>query len=157
MPNEWAPVVYGRTLRADYRSNLIAVPEGFGPVEIEWVRKVADAALTRDSERWVVFGNDRFRVVGLACPASAVSADRNADEFGRPIRVFLGWVCRVPFASLPARELDRFKSLYSEYLLPRWEEDPAKEAWNRVVAYPFAHTLPPATLSGRPEHAEPPS
>ncbi len=137
--SSWAPIVHGRTYLVDFRSNLIVVPEDFHEQEIVWARAHI-LVTTRQAEklpgrpRWSIFKSERHCVVGVTCMADEVSETMTRDSAnasdldpskpnpkGRPLYVFLGWVCRAPFAPVPPRELCWYRELY-HYVRARWAE-----------------------------------
>lgn len=135
----WTPLVHGRTYEADYRSNLLAVPDGFTSADLDWampfIQGTFDNFLVKgvpEPVHWSVFKNNRYCVVGLTCLAHQVSEDMNRDVGNRVLPVFLGYVCQeVIKPVLPRMEIGekgsqdkpggQFSELY-RYARERWRE-----------------------------------
>jgi len=126
--SEWAAIIYGRTYEVDFR--LLTRPKDFNNKAVNWAKEHILATMRSPEElygcqRWSVFQDDDYCVVGLTCMASDLSEEMNADEVHRPIYVFVGFVTRrkngvtIP---IPSRNLEPFKKIYKEYVSKRWEE-----------------------------------
>jgi len=119
---EWATIIYGRTVHHDFR--LLVKPDGFGTDETKWAERHILALLRseeklRKGERWAVFKNEKYCVVGVGCMAVQLSADMNKDPSRRNLYAFVGVVSKG-FSGIPAMEIEPFKKLYEKYVRPRW-------------------------------------
>src|SRR6266851_2011254 len=88
----WAPVVYGRTRRADFWWR--AVPAGLG--HRGWLADVVPAAVAGgrllERPRFLLSRSEDDRIlIGVACRAAELSEDMNSHE-RRPLYCFVGWV-----------------------------------------------------------------
>ena len=145
---DWAPLVYGRTFAADYRTDLIACPEDFDESLRTWATGFIQATTLNPSQlhgrpRWSVFQDHRHRVVGITCMGSMVATNDIKDEHGREVYVFLGWVCQTPFAPLPPMDLTYFKSLY-DHVRDRWREKPYEK--DRLFPKPYVPLPEPPAI-----------
>ena len=97
---EWHLLVHGRTRFVDFPDDLIAAPAAFSPDDLAWAKQFVNATTDNgrglhEGPRWVMFKSRGCCVFGTACMASEVSADEIFDQYGRPVYVFLGYVCLV--------------------------------------------------------------
>ncbi|OQW92332.1 MAG: hypothetical protein BWK78_01990 [Thiotrichaceae bacterium IS1] len=125
---KWATIIYGRTYEVDFR--LLVKPHDFNEETTEWAKDHilvavrSEEELLKGRQRWTIFQNDNYRIVGVTCMASDLSVDMNADRVGRPLYTFVGFVCRQTDNSifLPAMNIELFKGVYGKYVRPRWLE-----------------------------------
>ncbi|MBW3543006.1 MAG: hypothetical protein KY476_22320 [Planctomycetes bacterium] len=135
----WAPLVFGRTLKVDFR--LLAIPEGMAKADVQWLQSHINGSTVypddlRDGHRWSLFKNDRYCGFGLTCMAQLVSTHRVIVE-NRELYLFAGYVSRIdrsqwpdpphhpPLPILPAVDrppFDVLRTLY-EYVDFLWNDD----------------------------------
>jgi|GEM_PF-3800844 len=125
--NKWATIIYGRTYEVDFR--LLTRPEDFDDKSIQWAKShilvtTRYAEKLPQNQRWTIFQNDQYRIVGLTCMTSELSENMNADKAGRPLFVFVGFVSyKKDNLSIPAMdETYPFKEAYEKHVHPRWLE-----------------------------------
>lgn len=94
----WAPLVYARTLKVDFR--LLAIPDGMDAVDLDWLRECIEGSTVdpdhlRDHSRVSLFRNERFCAFGVTCMAGLLSS-RNAKVGNRELYLFAGYATRAP-------------------------------------------------------------
>jgi hypothetical protein len=161
-PDQWASVVYGRTLNADIWWR--ALPESFDRTGREADAVLAaiggGRALSR-SPRFVLARRRVGTLVGVVCQASELSPDMNSDG-RRPLFCFVGWFCadahvRVPQLAAMEEDWRQWAAEdYQRWMGPAWNAHPSKV---RMPSLTSPETPPwqlpgssPGALDVLPEH-----
>ena len=130
-----APIIHARTMDVDFRSNLLVVPENFGPEQVQWARKFILAStryfeFSGENGRRVVFGNRDLVVTGLSIRIEDLykhcgKAPRyhQVDSTNRTNFAFIGFV--IP-GSCVKKGFDVPESMlleqFERYMALRWED-----------------------------------
>ena len=119
-------------------SGISLFREDFAPADRKWAEAYISASTAMperlaESPRWVIFHNDRFWVVGVACMMRdligmpvAGEDDITRDKMGRPLYLFAGYVAlynpttRIVIPPYSA-SLERFRPL-AHVVRQRWRE-----------------------------------
>lgn len=94
----WAPLVYARTLKVDFR--LLAIPGEADAADLEWLRECVEGSTVypdelRENSRVSLFRNDRLCAFGVTCMAGLLSG-RNTKVGSRELYLFSGYVTPAP-------------------------------------------------------------
>ena len=153
----WAPVVYGRTRRADVWWR--ALPAFADP---QWLKEsvhavVAGGRRLGDAPRFLLTQDRRYRLVGVACQARELSETMNSDG-SRALYCFVGWVAERTADEPHVPELAELQRRYVEWASPEYERW-VREDWDvhpadarRVHETPVA---PPPWTADEPGCGEP--
>jgi hypothetical protein len=122
--SKWAPIVYSRTFKDDYR--FLAYPSDLNQDEIDWIRShiqstFRSAEKLRSSCRWSIFKiSESICVVGLSCMGDDIAdGEKVIDQNDRRVHLFVGYASRYPFSFLPKRDINDFKLLY-KFVKSKW-------------------------------------
>lgn len=131
----WAPVVYAPTYRVDFR--LICAPRALAHGALrKWVTSFVVPTLyapdqTREFQRWALFQNDAWRVVGVGCRATDVAHVNEVkvrDDHSRRLWLFVGYAAQrdgtghYPCPPMCDTSLAPFKDLY-DFVLRHWDDE----------------------------------
>jgi hypothetical protein len=131
-PDQWASVVYGRTLNADIWWR--ALPESFdrrGPEADAVLAAIGGGRSLSRSPRFVLAHRRVDTLVGVVCQASELSPDMNSDG-RRPLFCFVGWFCadahvRVPQLAVVEENWRQWAAEdYQRWMRPAWNAHPSK-------------------------------
>ena len=94
----WAPLVYARTLKVDFR--LLAIPQELPAADLEWFRDCAEGSTVypdelREGSRVSLFRTPDYCAFGVTCMAGLVSS-RNTRVGNRELYLFAGYVTPAP-------------------------------------------------------------
>jgi hypothetical protein len=123
-PSMWAPIVYSRTYKDDYR--FITYPKDLKKDEIDYIRSHIGASFRspeklRTDKRWLFLKKESdLYCVGLSCMGSDISdGEEVRDENGRKVHLFIGYVSKKCSSQVLERNLAQFKQLY-KYVQDKW-------------------------------------
>ncbi len=121
MPDEvWAPVVYGRTVRAD--SWWRAAPSGL-PYR-GWLGDLVAVVVAGgehlDRPRFLLARWNEHWVTGVACMAAELDTELASDG-RRPLYTFVGWAAPADSAARPPA-LDQMEAHFREWAAPVYQE-----------------------------------
>jgi ADP-ribose pyrophosphatase YjhB (NUDIX family) len=128
----WAPIVYGRTVRAD--SWWRAVPSGIA--HREWLGALVSAIVAGgehlESPRFLLAHWADHWVVGVACMAAELAPELASDG-SRPLYTFVGWAAPADAGSAPPQLVDfeaEFRKwagpVYRHWVGRDWQQHPSK-------------------------------
>lgn len=94
----WAPLVYARTLKVDFR--LLAIPQDVPASDLEWFRECVEGSTVypdelREDSRVSLFRTPDYCAFGVTCMAGLLSS-RNTRVGNRELYLFAGYVTRAP-------------------------------------------------------------
>ncbi|MFI6324043.1 hypothetical protein ACIBG8_41415 [Nonomuraea sp. NPDC050556] len=154
MPVQWMPIVYGRTHRVDRWWRVAP-----SMIDQEWSQSRVSAVIRGgrglvDGPRFLLAHDGRFRLVGVACAASALSETMNSDG-QRQLYCFVGWAGP---ADAPSPSIEALSGNFAGWAAPvydhwvglDWDEHPSRlqnvhEAppgdppWSTADEQPFDH------------------